>query len=129
MGWLVKRLLVVGIVLLVVLAVVYRQRLFVRDPLGKVERGGVRMENARVFINYSNDVLVEDASGERRYLVQHGGEPGTPKKLGCLRGMVCWTEADMASVLPLGGHGEVVMTNKEVSFVDNAGTGIRVELR
>jgi hypothetical protein len=129
MGWLVKRLLIVGTLLVVVLAVVYRQRLFVRDPLGKVDRDGVRLETARVFINYSNDVLVEDAGGEWRYLVQRGGEPGTPKKIGCLRGMVCWTEADLAPVLPVGGHGEVVMTNREVSFVDSAGEGMRVELR
>jgi hypothetical protein len=127
-----KRVVIVGVVLLVVVVVVYRQRLYLRDPLGTVERNGMRVEGARVFINYYNDVLVQSADGGRPYLVQRGSVPGTPAKLSCLRGMVCWTEADIATVVPLGGadyRPNVVMGNKEVTFQDGNGDGVRVVLR
>ena len=97
-----RKILVVGALLLAVLLVVFRQRVFVRDPLGKVERNGVAQDDARVFFNYSNDVLMEEPSAERRYLVQGwSGLPGSPKRLFCLTGLVCWTEADRAEVFPL----------------------------
>lgn len=127
-----KKLLTVVVVLLVIVVGIYRQRIFLRDPLGKVERNGIRVDGAKVFINYSNDVLVEDAGGASRYVVQRGSVPGVPKKLSCLRGMMCWTEADIAEVEPLGGAGyrpDVVMTNKDVSFKDGAGDGVRVKIR
>jgi len=58
--------------------------------------------------------------------------PGTPAKLTCLRGMMCWTEANIAAVAPLGSVGyrpNLVMTNKEVSFRDGNDNGLRVVLR
>ena len=126
-----KRVVIVGVMLLVVVVVVYRQRLYLRDPLGTVERNGMRVDGASVFINYYNDVLIrnEDAGS---YLVQRGSVPGTPAKLSCLRGMVCWTEADIATVAPLGGtdyRPNLVMTNREVTFQDGNGDGVRVVLR
>jgi hypothetical protein len=126
-----KRILIVLTVLLIVVVAVYRQRLFLRDPLGKVERSAVRVEGAGVFINYSNDVLIRNSDGGF-YLVQRGSVPGIPVKLTCLQGMVCWTEADIAKVTPLGGVGyqpNVVMSDKEVSFQDGEGAGVRVVLR
>lgn len=126
-----KKVLLLTVVVLIVLAVMYRQRIFLRDPLGTVERNGVRVEGARVFINYSNDVLVDDAGMAQHYIVQHESVPGTPKQLNCLHGMLCWTEADVAAVLPLGGAGyrpEVTMSNRRVSFRDGAGEGMRVAL-
>jgi hypothetical protein len=127
-----KRVVIVGVVLLVVVVAVYRQRLYLRDPLGTVERNGMRVEGARVFINYYNDALVQSADGGRPYLVQRGSVPGTPAKLSCLRGMMCWTEADIATVVPLGGvdyRPNLVMTNREVTFQDGNGDGVRVVLR
>jgi hypothetical protein len=127
-----KRVVIVGVLFLIVVAVVYRHRLFLRDPLGKVERNGLRVDGASVFINYYNDVLVQNAGGRQLYLVQRGSVPSTPAKLSCLRGMVCWTEADIATVVPLGGvayRPNVVMTSKEVSFQDGNGDGVRVVLR
>jgi hypothetical protein len=127
-----KRVVVVGVLLLVVIAVVYRQRLFLRDPLGKVERNGMRVEGARVFINYFNDVLIQSADGGQPYLVQRGSMPGTPVKLSCLRGMMCWTEADSAATVPLGKvdyRPNLVMSSKEVTFQDGNDDGVRVVLR
>jgi hypothetical protein len=126
-----KRILIVLAVMLIVVVVVYRERLFLRDPLGKVERNGVRVDGAGVFINYYNDVLIRNSDGGF-YLVQKGSAPGTPMKLTCLQGMMCWTEADVAKVARLGGVGyqsNVVMSDKEVSFQDGEGDGVRVVLR
>jgi hypothetical protein len=128
-----RKILVVGTLLLVVFVAMFRQRIFLRDPLGKVERNGVAVDGARLFINFSNDILVEEPGTERRYLVQDwSGIPGVPKSLGCLRAMLCWTDADQAAVFPLDGRGagaRAVMSAKEVTFVDENGAGMNVKLR
>ena len=119
--------------LLVIFVGVFRQRIFLRDPLGKVERNGVAVDGARLFINFSNDVLVEEPGTERRYLVQGwSGVPGVPQILGCVQGLMCWTDADHAAVFPLDGRGagaRAVMGAKEVTFMDETGARVRVELR
>jgi hypothetical protein len=128
-----RKILVIGTLLLVVFVAAFRQRIFLRDPLAKMERNGAAVDGARLFINFSNDVLVEEPRTERRYLVQGwSGIPGIPKSLGCLRAMVCWTDADQAVVFPLDGRvagARAVMSAKEVTFVDENGAGIKVELR
>ena len=92
-----KRILLIGTLLLVVVVAVYRQRIYLWDFLGKVERNGVRVEGARVFINYSNDVLVKE--GGSFSLVQGWNRvPGAPKHLSCPGSMVCWTEADLSLI-------------------------------
>ncbi|WP_158942197.1 hypothetical protein [Granulicella sp. S190] len=128
-----RKILVVGTLLLVIFVGVFRQRIFLRDPLGKVERNGVAVDGARLFINFTNDVLVEEPGVARRYLVQNwSGLPGVPQILGCVQGLVCWTDADHASVFPLDGRGagpHAVMSAKEVTFADENGARVRVELR
>jgi hypothetical protein len=120
-------------VLFAVVLVASRQRLFVRDPLAKVERNGVVVEGARVFINYSNDVLVEEPGLAKRYVVQHWNmQPGVPESLSCVRWMACWTQADRAESASLGGEGyqpKVEMSSHEVSFVDGNGVPVKVTLR
>jgi hypothetical protein len=120
----------------VVVLVVFRQRLFVRDPLAKVERNGLQQTEYRVYLNYFNDILVEDLAQNRRYLVQAKNGvpmvPGVPVHLGCVRGLGCLTEADYAATEPLGGKGyapDVEMTSAYVTFVDGDGTSMRVSLR
>ena len=44
-----RRLLMLLTLVLVALAVVYRDRLYLRDPLGKVTQNGVEQQDARVF--------------------------------------------------------------------------------
>ena len=128
-----KKILIVGALLLVVFALVFRQRIFVRDPLGSVERNGVAQDGARLFINYSNDVLIEDAPRHQFVLVQGGSAlPGVPKHLFCFTGLICWTDADRAAVDPLegvGGRTPAVMSAKEVTFVDGSGDRVKVALR
>ena len=128
-----KRILIVGTLLLVVFVLVFRQRIFVRDPLGKVELSGVARDGTRVYINYSNDVLVEDSARHQFVLVQGWNAlPGVPRHLFCLTGLVCWTDADKAAVFPVegvGGRTAAVMSAKEVRFVDESGAKVRVGLR
>lgn len=128
-----RKILIVGTLLLVVFVAVFRQRIFVRDPLGKVERSGVAQDGARVYINYSNDVLVEDSEKHTFVQVQGWtGVPGVPQHLFCFTGLLCWTDADRATMFPVegaGGRTRAVMTAKEVTFVDESGAGVRVTLR
>jgi hypothetical protein len=128
-----KRIVIVGTLLLVVFVAVFRQRIYVRDPLGKVERSGVAQDGTRVYINYSNDVLVEDAARHQFVLVQEWrAVPGVPQHLFCLTGMMCWTDADRAAVFPVegvGGKTPATMSAKEVTFADESGARVRVALR
>jgi len=79
-----RKILVFAVLLLIVVVAVFRERIFLRDPLGKVERNGVAVDGARLFINFSNDVLVEESGTERRYLVQGwSGVPGVPQMRRC----------------------------------------------
>ena len=128
-----RKILIVVTLLLIVFVAVFRQRIFVRDPLGKVERNGVAQDGERLYINYSNDVLMEDAEKHTFVLVQGwSAVPGVPQHLFCFTGLLCWTDADRATVFPVegvGGRTRAVMTAKEVTFVDESGAGVRVTLR
>jgi hypothetical protein len=128
-----KKILIVGTLLLAVFVAMFRQRIFVRDPLGKVERSGVAQDGTRLYINYSNDVLLEDSARHQFVLVQGWNAlPGVPQHLFCLTGMMCWTDADRAAVFPVGGVGgrtRAVMSAKEVTFMGEAGAKVRVALR
>ena len=128
-----RTFLIAVTVLLVIFVAVFRQRIFVRDPLGEVERKGIAQSGTRVYINYSNDVLVEDTAANRRYLVEGwNGVPGVPKYLACFTGLACWTDATEATVFPLGdapNQVRAVMSAKEVTFTDETGAGVKVKLR
>ena len=131
-----KRILIGGLLIVIVVLVVFRQRLFLRDPIAKVERNGLQQTEYRVYLNYFNDILVEDMAQDRRYLVQAKDGvpmvPGIPGHLGCIRGLACLTEENYAPTDPLGGKGYdpmVEMTNAFVTFVDGDGASMRVSLR
>ncbi|MDE3104484.1 MAG: hypothetical protein KGK08_04850 [Acidobacteriota bacterium] len=132
-----RRIATYGTLLLVALVlIVYRQRLFVRDPLARVERNGMRVHGAQVYFNYYNDILVQSPGAGGWLLVQaYNGKPmvpGVPRHLVCLRGLVCLTERNYAPVWPLGEpgyEGAVEMTNAYVVLVDGNDAAIRVMLR
>ncbi|MGH9597615.1 MAG: hypothetical protein ACRD3K_12540 [Edaphobacter sp.] len=128
-----RKILIIGVLLLGVFVVVFRQRIFVRDPLGKVERNGVVQDSSRLFINYSNDVLIEDSEQHRFVLVQGwSGLPGVPQHLFCFTGLMCWTDADRVAAFPVdgvGGRTRAGMSAKEVTFVDESWASVRVILR
>jgi hypothetical protein len=128
-----KKILIIGTLLLVVFVAVFRQRIFLRDPLAQVERSGVAQAGARVYINYFNDVLVENEAQHQFVLVQGwSGVPGVPQHLAAFTGLAYWTDADHATVFPVegvGGRTRAVMSSKEVTYVDETGAKVSVKLR
>ena len=127
-----RRLLILLTLGLIVLAVVYRDRLYLRDPLGKIARNGVKQVDSRVFINYENDVLVQEKRGSEMFVVQHWNrQQAVPGKLQCLEGMLCLTEADR--VLDVGaaiaGSSPAEMTDRQVAFTDANGVKVLVTIR
>ncbi|WP_263382840.1 hypothetical protein [Granulicella arctica] len=126
-----KKLLLLLTLILVVFIALNRQRIYLRDPLATVYRNDVKQEGAWVFINYSNDVLVQsgDITAVKQYLVQGwNSTPGTPTELKCLLAVACLAQEDHAPMISLSGATKAVMTNRQVSFTD-AGTAVRITLR
>jgi len=128
-----KKLFVLLVLLFVAFVAFNRQRLFLRDPLATVYRNSAPVREARVYINYSNDILVEEPTEGRRWIVQNWNKaPGTPTAVTCWYNMACRTDADQASAAPLdsvGSQPAAQMSDREVSFNDGSGSGIRVTLR
>ncbi len=117
-------------VALIALAIVYQNRLFLRDPLGKLERNGVAVPDARVFINYSNDILVQEDSGRQMFVVQNYNKlPGSPTSLTCIQGMLCVTPSDQAFPGNADTGKQADMSNREVSFTDALGSRVHVQIR
>jgi hypothetical protein len=163
-----KKLFLLAFVVLMAFIVLHRQCVFVRDPLATVYKSAVpvktpmsdrrksqqlqagsatgyqdvaselKQSGVHVYINYSNDVLLEkdDEPGAYRILVQNWNRmPGTPSELKCIHLMACLTNADHASAIPVVPPGkdkvtqEVTMSDHEVSFFGPDGATIRVVLR
>jgi hypothetical protein len=119
--------------LVVVSCFVYvnRHKLFLRDPLGAVTRNGNFEEGAQVYINYDNDVLLEN-DHLPRYLnvVQHGQPVGVPAPLNCLLNMICLASAyPEPQIAPVTGAPAESMTGKQVQFKDENGREVVVKLR
>jgi len=124
-----KKIIALIVVILLVLAVIYRQRLYLRDPLGSVTRDGVHEDGAQVYINWSSDVLLENdnppgaAPGQMTLtLIQHARPIGLPKQMHCLHWLVCLADADQATLAAAdpGAHIES-MSSKQVAFRDYNG--------
>jgi hypothetical protein len=126
----VKKLLLVIVLICAVFVTVERQKLFLRDPLANVMRDGAKESGAQVFINYANDVLIENDNAPMYVLVvQHGQHAGAPRELKCVHWMMCLADADPVPLLvPMKGQvGE--MTNRLVEFRDEQGRDVKVTLR
>ena len=127
-----RRFLVLVVLAVIALAVVYRDRLYLRDPLGKIARDGVEQTNAAIYINYDNEVLVREKGGAEMFVVQHwNGLPATPAGLTCIEGLLCVTPADR--VMDVGRttskQAAAEMSNRAVAFTDAAGAKVLVTIR
>jgi hypothetical protein len=127
-----KKILLLLTLILIAFIAINRQRIYLRDPLAAVYRNEVKQDGAWVFINYSNDVLVQtggvQTTGE--YLVQGwNNTPGSPAELKCLLGLACLAETDHAPMTPFPGAKPATMTNRQVAFKDGSGTAVRITLR
>ncbi|HEX4154430.1 MAG TPA: hypothetical protein VHY48_02335 [Acidobacteriaceae bacterium] len=121
------------IALLVLAAIVYlvwnRERVFVRDPLASVMRNGSKVGGEQIYINFSNDVLLENDNPPMHVLLVESGQPvGVPTRLHCIHWLACMTDAKPASILPTGGT-VLKMTNRAVSFRDEDARDWTVILR
>lgn len=116
-----KKWIALAVVVVIVLVVYNRNRIYVRDPLGSVARNGAKEAGAQVFINFSNDVLIENDNPPMYVLlVQHDNHAGSPVELRCLHWLLCMTDADAATVLqPPPPLNMEKMTGKSVRFVDS----------
>ena len=125
-----KKVLLLLLLIFVVFVALERQRLFIRDPLGSVARNGVKENGAQVFINYNNDVLLENDNAPAYVtVVQHANHIGTPATLKCLHWVACLADADVATLAqPMVGAVVVSMTNKTVEYSEG-GTATVVSLR
>jgi hypothetical protein len=127
----VRKVLLIIVVLLVAFVVVERNRLFVRDPLGSVTRNGVKETGAQVYINFQNDVLVENDNAPIYVeLVQAGRPIGPPAELKCVHWMMCLTDADKATLTEASPGASIEsMDGKTVRFMDTGGKETVVTLR
>jgi hypothetical protein len=125
-----RKLILLLTVALIALAVLYHARLFLRDPLGKVERNGAPVPDARVFINYWNDILVQEDNGHRMFVVQNINKlPGSPAGLTCIQGLLCITPSDQAVPGTADASTQAEMSAREVSFTDSLGSHVHVQIR
>lgn len=110
---------------------VNRHRIFLRDPLGAVTRNGILEDGAVVFINYDNDVLLENDHLPRYLLVaQHGQPVGVPAPINCLFTVLCLAPGyPVPQIAPLTGAPADTMTNRQVTFSDENGRDVAVKLR
>jgi hypothetical protein len=126
----VRKFLLLVVVVFAVFLFVCRQRLFLRDPLASVTRDGVKESGAQVFINYSNDVLIQNDNAPAYVtIVQHGQHVGTPALLKCVHWAACLTDADVATLIDPMAAQVVEMSGKLVEFHDAAGHDVKVSLR
>jgi len=127
----VRKVVAVGIVALIVFLAVNRQRVFLWDPLARMTRNGTKVPDARVLINFSNDVLIEDRSDGRLRLalVQNWNRvPSSPAgPVRCVGALACMSDADRATATPLTKQ-LATMSSRLVDFVDRDGEAIRVSL-
>jgi hypothetical protein len=124
-----KKLLFVILVVVIAFLYINRQRVYVRDPLASLTRNGVPESGAQVFINHSNDVLIEnDNPPMYTTLVQHGLPVGAPTKIYCLHWVVCMTTDVHPPLLGTVAPAEA-MTDKLITYRDRDGRTAIVTLK
>lgn len=127
-----RKILLLLIVVFVVFLAVYRDRLFLRDPIAKLERNGAAQTGEAVYINFSNDILVQENSGKRMFVVEHRDRrPHMPAGLTCIQGMACITPENpsLAESSDVANGHLASMTDRIVTFTDDDGVNVRVQIR
>jgi len=126
-----------ALIVFVVWTAFNRERIFIRDPIASVYRNNAKQEGIEVYLNFSNDIVVQKRSDppSSPTIVQHWDKvPAIPVGLACLHWLACLTQADHSPVLPSspdGKHSETPlaqMNGRHIQYVDDTGAHIRVEL-
>lgn len=128
----------VALLLVIVFAVLDRERIFVRDPIASVYRDNVKQSGVEVYFNFSDDILLQQNFADRaskRTILQHWDlMPATPASLTCLPWIVCVTSADHAPTIPVVMDGGKIydpkasMDGREITFTEPTGVPVRVKL-
>jgi hypothetical protein len=115
-----KKLILLLIVLFIVFVAIERQRLYLRDPLATVTRDGVKEDGAQVYINFSNDVLIEnDHAPMYVTVIQHDNHVGTPVALKGMHYIAYLADADVVTLIATDKTAVVeTMTGKAVTYHD-----------
>ena len=126
-----KKIILLIFVVFIAFVAINRQRVFLRDPLASVTRNGVKEDGAQVYINYSNEVLLQNEHPPMYMtIVQQGGHVGTPASMKCVHWMACMADADLATLIdPLPHAATAQMDGKLVEFHDAEGRDVKVALR
>jgi hypothetical protein len=125
----VKKFIALLVLLLIVFVVVEKKRVYVRDPLASATRDGASASGEQVYINFYNDVLLENDNPPMVVTLLERGQPiGVPTKLRCIHWVACLTDADIATTYKLSGTINS-MTSKAASFQDQDGRRWIVKLR
>ncbi len=119
-----KKLILLVLIILIVFVVLSKHRLYVRDPLANVTRNGVKEDGAQVFINFDNDVLIQnDNAGPGLVyveLIHHDMPIGTPSSLTCMHWVLCLAEADQPKLAQRHDGAKIEsMEAKTVKFMDS----------
>ncbi|HEV2578439.1 MAG TPA: hypothetical protein VGU25_14640 [Acidobacteriaceae bacterium] len=123
-----KKLIALLVLLLVVFVGVERKRVYVRDPLASVTRDAAKVDGEQVYINFYNDVLLENDNPPMQMMLVEQGQPiGIPTKLRCIHWVACLTDADVATTYRMAGTVSS-MTSKAVAFRDESGRRWMVKL-
>ena len=126
------KLIALILVVLALFVVVERDKLFVRDPLAHVTRNGVQESGAQVFINYHNDVLIENDNASSSYIemIQAGQPIGVPKVSVCVHWVMCLMDAYPVTLEGTSDGATVEsMDAKTVTFTDTGNKATVVTLR
>jgi hypothetical protein len=115
-----KKIILLIVVLCAVFVVVERQKLFMRDPLGSVVRNGQKEAGTQVYINFNNDVLVENDNAPMYVeVIEHGQPVGLPKETGCVHWVMCLLDNYPATLLDTSSKSTVEsMDSKTVKLND-----------
>ena len=126
-----RKLILLLVLMAAIFAYLNRERLFVRDPLGSVTRDGVKERGAQVFVNYTNDVLLENDNTPMYVNIIERGQPvGAPDALKCIHYLVCLANGyPTPQTFALPGAQLESMSSREVRFRDSQGHEAVVTLR
>lgn len=125
-----RKLFVLVLILAAAFLYINRERLYLRDPLGSVARNGAIESGAQVYINASNDVLLENDNTPMYLNLLRGGQPvSAPNALKCIHYLACLlNDVTTSDVVLTQAHVEA-MSAKEVRFQDSEGREVVVKLR
>ena len=128
-----KRLLFLIVIVAAVFIIFNRHSLYLRDPLGNVSRNGVAESGAQVYINFDNEVLLENDNAPMYVTLIQKRSPqeiGTPVQVRCMHHVACLTDADIASLAQPAQKVDISqMTGKLVEYRDADGKTVQITLR